>query len=71
MCHAAEPLWEGLTVPPKGVLLETPGQIRAQARAIEMQAVRSHAMPPGNVTFIEDSERRILAAWLAAGAPAW
>ncbi|MPZ10619.1 MAG: cysteine desulfurase [Kiloniellaceae bacterium] len=71
MCHAAEPLWEGLAVPPKGVVLETPGQIRAQARAIEMQAVRSHAMPPGNVTFIEDSERRILAAWLAAGAPAW
>jgi uncharacterized membrane protein len=71
MCHAAEPLWEGLAVPPKGVVLETPGQIRAQARAIEMQAVRSHAMPPGNVTFIEESERQILAAWLAAGAPAW
>jgi uncharacterized membrane protein len=71
MCHAAEPLWEGLAVPPKGVLLETPAQIRAQARAIDMQAVRSHAMPPGNVTFIEDSERQLLAAWLAAGAPAW
>jgi uncharacterized membrane protein len=71
MCHAAEPLWEGLAVPPKGVVLETPAQIRAQARAIDMQAVRSHAMPPGNVTFIEDSERQLLAAWLAAGAPAW
>ena len=71
MCHAAEPLWEGLAVPPKGVVLETPAQIRAHARAIEMQAVRSHAMPPGNVTYIEAAERRILAAWLAAGAPAW
>ncbi|MEO3428783.1 urate hydroxylase PuuD [Pelagibius sp. CAU 1746] len=71
MCHAAEPLWEGLRVPPKGVLLETPAQIRAQARKIEMQAVATHAMPPGNITFIEEDERRILAAWLAAGAPAW
>lgn len=71
MCHAAEPLWEGLRVPPKGVLLETPEQIRAQARKIEMQAVATHAMPPGNITFIEEGERQILAAWLAAGAPAW
>ncbi|MEQ8354788.1 MAG: urate hydroxylase PuuD [Kiloniellaceae bacterium] len=71
MCHAAEPLWEGVPAAPKGVLLETPAQIRAQARAIEMQAVRSHAMPPGNITYIEESERQILAAWLAAGAPAW
>ncbi|NIA68683.1 urate hydroxylase PuuD [Pelagibius litoralis] len=71
MCHAAEPLWEGITVAPKGVLLETPAQIRAHARAIEMQVVRSHAMPPGNITEIEAEERQLLAAWLAAGAPAW
>ncbi|WP_340115308.1 urate hydroxylase PuuD [Pelagibius sp. 7325] len=71
MCHAAEPLWEGITVPPKGVVLETPAQIRAHARAIRMQAVVTHAMPPGNITFIEEEERRVLAAWLAAGAPAW
>ncbi|GAB4363881.1 MAG: urate hydroxylase PuuD [Kiloniellaceae bacterium] len=71
MCHAAEPLWEGLAVPPKGVVLETPRQIRAHARGIDMQAVATHAMPPGNVTFIEPEERRLLAAWLRAGAPAW
>jgi uncharacterized membrane protein len=71
MCHAAEPLWEGIAVAPKGVLLETPAQIRNHARAIGMQAVRSHAMPPGNLTFIEAEERQVLAAWLAAGAPAW
>ncbi|HEY9536738.1 MAG TPA: urate hydroxylase PuuD [Kiloniellaceae bacterium] len=71
MCHAAEPLWEGVEVPPKGVVLETPGQIRAHARAIGMQAVHTHAMPPGNVTFIEEGERQLLATWIAAGAPAW
>src|SRR5690606_36492870 len=44
MCHAAEPLWEGVTVSPKGVVLEMPAQIRAHARAIDMQAVHTHAM---------------------------
>lgn len=71
MCHAAEPLWEGIAVAPKGVLLETPEQIRAHARAIETQVVRTHAMPPGNITWMEAEERQLLAAWLAAGAPAW
>ena len=71
MCHAAEPLWEGIAVPPKGVVLETPEQIRRQARAIDLQAVRTHAMPPGNITEIADEERRVLAAWIARGAPAW
>lgn len=71
MCHAAEPLWEGIAVAPKGVLLETPEQIRAHARAIETQVVWTHAMPPGNITWMEAEERLLLAAWLAAGAPAW
>ena len=71
MCHAAEPLWEGIAVPPKGVVLETQEQIRRQARAIDLQAVRTHAMPPGNITEIADEERRVLAAWIARGAPAW
>ena len=71
MCHAAEPLWEGIVVAPKGVLLETPEQIRLHARTIETQVVRSHAMPPGNITWIEPEERQLLAAWIAAGAPAW
>src|SRR3546814_11787548 len=28
MCHAAEPLWEGVEVPPKGVVLETRSEER-------------------------------------------
>ncbi len=68
MCHAAEPLWYPMTVPPKGVMLETPEQIRAYARQIEMQVVRTHAMPPGNITGISDEERQMLAAWIADGA---
>ena len=68
MCHAAEPLWYPMTVPPKGVILETPEQILLYARQIDMQVVRTHAMPPGNITGISDEERQMLAAWIADGA---
>ena len=71
MCHADEPLWEGIGSPPKGVVLETQEQIRRQAANIYLQAVHTRAMPPGNITDIPDEERRILAAWIAAGAPGW
>ena len=63
MCHAQEPVWEGIVVPPKGVLLETDAEIAAQARDIYLQAGRSHAMPPANITQIEPEERRLLVAW--------
>jgi uncharacterized membrane protein len=53
------------------VILETPEQIRLHGRAIDLQAVHTHAMPPGNVTGMEAGERHMLAAWIAAGAPAW
>ena len=31
MCHAAEPFWEGIAAPPKGVRLDTPEMIRKHA----------------------------------------
>jgi uncharacterized membrane protein len=70
MCHAAEPFWEGILAPPKGIRLDTPEMIRAHARQIQLQATLSHAMPPGNITELSAEERRVLAAWIAAGAPA-
>lgn len=69
MCHTAEPAWTGLATPPKGVMLDTPERIQAQARAIALQAAYTHAMPPGNLTGITPEERGVLAAWAAAGAP--
>jgi uncharacterized membrane protein len=68
MCHAAEPVWAGIAAPPKGVMLDEAGRIHAQARLIELFAVRSDAMPPGNVTEMSPEERTQLAAWIAAGA---
>ncbi|MGI9356254.1 MAG: urate hydroxylase PuuD [Rhizobiaceae bacterium] len=63
MCHAGEPTWEGMIVPPKGVVLETKEQIARYAREIYIQAGRSHAMPPGNVSGITPGERAQLIGW--------
>jgi len=68
MCHAAEPLYESLalrdiTHPPKGIILETPVAIAKQGRAIVLQSALSHAMPPGNVSYMEDQERQLLRQW--------
>jgi uncharacterized membrane protein len=69
MCHTTEPVWTGIATAPNGVLLDDPAQIKRHARMIAVNAVRSHAMPPGNVTEITLDERQVLAAWIAAGAP--
>ncbi len=63
MCHAAEPLWDGLRVAPKGVMLESDRDIALHAQAIYLQAGRSHAMPPGNLTGVEPQERATFVAW--------
>lgn len=67
-CHAAKPTQEGIGAPPKGLILETPEQIRARAAAIYQQAAASRVMPPGNMTHITDAERRMIARWFKGGA---
>ncbi|MBM3601179.1 MAG: urate hydroxylase PuuD [Alphaproteobacteria bacterium] len=69
MCHADQVLWAGIAHAPKGILLDTPTRIANHARQIELTAVRSHAMPPGNITDMTLDERAVIANWLAAGAP--
>lgn len=69
MCHASEPVWAGIAAAPGGVRLDDAKQIKLHARLIAINAVRSHAMPPGNITEITLGERQVLAAWIAAGAP--
>lgn len=63
MCHAAEPVYEGIYQAPKGVTLDTDEAIAGHAREIYLQAGRSHAMPPGNVTDITPQERQLLVTW--------
>ncbi|WP_439273032.1 urate hydroxylase PuuD [Pseudochrobactrum sp. HB0163] len=63
MCHMAEPVWEGILVPPKGVLLDSDSAIAAHAREIYLNAARSHAMPPANLTGMSAKERLLLRRW--------
>ncbi len=70
MCHAPEPVWAGIPAAPKGVLLDTDAHMRQYAPLIDIVAVRSNFMPPGNITEMTSDERLALASWLAAGAPA-
>jgi uncharacterized membrane protein len=67
-CHSAQPANRDFPEAPKGVALDTPEQIRIHARNIEQQAVLSKIMPLGNLTAMTEAERRLLGAWVEAGA---
>ena len=66
MCHAAEPVYEGIHWAPKNVVLETPAQIAAESERIYMQAGLTHAMPPANLSYIEPAEREAIVRWFRA-----
>ena len=66
MCHAAEPVWPGLHWAPKGVALETQADLTRHARAIYLQSGVSHAMPPANLSYMEEDERAAIVAWYRA-----
>lgn len=67
MCHAEQPGWPGIGWAPKRVRLDSEAAVATYAREIFLQSAASHAMPPGNLTYMEPQERAILAAWYAAG----
>lgn len=60
MCHAKEPLWENMKSAPKLVNLETPTDIINNIDNIYKQSVLSYAMPPGNISFLEENERSLI-----------
>ncbi|MBW7055850.1 urate hydroxylase PuuD [Paracoccus bogoriensis] len=63
MCHAREPVWDGIRVPPKGVVLETPADIARAAREIYVQSGLTGAMPPANLTDMQPEERARIIRW--------
>ena len=65
-CHAAKPSL--MPTPAKGILLDTPDQIRTHAQAVYQQVVVTKAMPLGNMTNITDDERAVIGKWFEAGA---
>ena len=64
MCHAREPVWDGMHWAPKGVHLETPGDIAKHADQIYLQAGISHAMPPPNALQMDTEARDTIIAWV-------
>ena len=69
MCTPRAPR-PGIGSPPKGVILDDPALIHAHAKDIYLNAARTDAMPPANVTELEPAERGAIAAWYEAGEPA-
>jgi uncharacterized membrane protein len=65
-CHSLHPT--KVAAAPRGIKLDTPGEIKAQASAIDQQAVQTRAMPLGNVTGMTKAERDLLGRWIAQGA---
>jgi uncharacterized membrane protein len=65
-CHSQHPT--KVDAAPRGIKLDTPEEIKAQAAAIEQQAVQTQAMPLGNVTGMTQAERDLLGRWIAQGA---
>jgi uncharacterized membrane protein len=65
-CHSQHPT--KVDTAPRGIKLDTPEEIKAQATAIEQQAVQTQAMPLGNVTGMTRAERDLLGRWIAQGA---
>ncbi|SPF77502.1 urate hydroxylase PuuD [Pseudoprimorskyibacter insulae] len=66
MCHAREPVWDGIHRAPKAILLETPADIAHAARLVYVQAGVTHAMPPANITEMEPDERTQIIRWFRA-----
>ena len=66
MCHAREPVDEGIHRAPMNMLMETEADIVRAARAIYLYSGASRAMPPANMSAMEDAERRLVAAWYRA-----
>ncbi|MGE3642977.1 MAG: urate hydroxylase PuuD [Beijerinckiaceae bacterium] len=63
MCHARQPVWEGIIAPPKGVILETDADIVRHAMPLYLHAGRTDAMPPANITEMNAKERAAIVQW--------
>jgi uncharacterized membrane protein len=66
-CHAAAPTEPGFAAPPKGVVLDSPAALLANAAIIEPQ-LATRAMPIGNLTGMTDAERNQVLDWIRHGA---
>ena len=63
-CHAQNPSHPSFDAPPKQVVLETIGDLKAWAPKILEQVVWDRNMPVGNESGMTEEERALLARWI-------
>ncbi len=67
MCHTREPFYENISRAPKDIILDNDKSIAKYARQIALQSGYSRAMPPGNISYMEEVEREIIIDWYRLG----
>ena len=67
-CHSATPTDSVYKAPPKGVMFDTPDEIKRLAPQIYRMAVLTRTMPQGNKTGMTQEERDLIGRWIAGGA---
>lgn len=67
-CHSEKPTNPSFTAPPLGVMLDTPERLKSHASRVFVRAVQTQTMPLGNLTSMNEPERKLLGAWIAQGA---
>ncbi len=68
-CHAHEPASQVFRTPPANMVLETLEDLRRYAPLVRQNAVETHVMPLGNLSGMDEEERRLLGAWLSDPSP--
>jgi uncharacterized membrane protein len=68
-CHASHPTDDMFREPPNGVKLETPQEIASLVDKIKLRVIDTETMPFANKTRMTESERKLIANWIAEGAP--
>ena len=63
MCHARQPVWQGIHIAPKGVELDTAEMIERWRHEVIVHAGLTLAMPPNNLTEMTGDERAVLRRW--------
>ena len=63
MCHAQEPVWQGIYTAPKGVLLDSAEMVERWRHEIIVHAGYTRAMPPNNLTEMTPDERVVIRNW--------
>ncbi len=67
-CHSSKPTDDVYTVPPNGVVYDTPEDIVKKKDLIMQRVVITKTMPQNNKTNITPEERDLIRCWIEQGA---